>query len=567
MTDLWYYRLFGEEFGPVDREALDELTANGTLGGADEVRREGETQWRPLDQALAAAATATAVATESPAGESADDELVWYYEFMGEEMGPTSFNELLQFAQIGQLTADDQVKFGATGKWRRVGAIGRLVAVLPYQDHAATRPHPKPEAKPAPKDDLQSLIDNFEREPAPPQPMSPPEPPAVRYLPAADEKTWYAWIGGAEYGPTDLKELNQWITSGRIGPTDLIRYGMMGQWAPPATAVHALAQLRIVDAVPPAPVMPVTPPPPTRVAAPVATPPAPKPERPAPPVAELPPMEAPSGPVPPAASSAAPPKTKPAPQRASGKPFSKDDIASVLDEPAQTSPSPAGRSAAAEVPVDRPVHRETPPAPPPPEPIRATSSYGGGAYGGGGISSSPAKPAWKPPPKKSASGGGGGLDLGALLAPLKDTKTLGMVGGGLLAAVLVGGYMFMPPSQGADIEKLKQLQELFGKYRQLQAEKADDGKWQAFSAEVEKVTKPMVEELKKTASRKYPAKQALLWASRDKFPQVLASGRKGPTPVEKELENYLNDAARIMKVGNPPPAAPPPADTEGESSE
>jgi hypothetical protein len=545
MSGQWFYRLFGQEFGPISREGLEELSANGTLGSLDEVRAEGSREWVSLDQALSSVSVATAVAEKPSTTDrhtsSADEEPVWYYEFMGEEMGPTSFNELLHFAEIGQLTADDQVKFGADGKWRRLGAIGRLVAVLPYQDHAA-----RPAAKPAhqtPADDLQTLAAEFETAPsassngpaAPAAPATPPEPPVIRYLPAAEEKTWYAWIAGAEYGPTDLVTLNQWITSGRLGPTDLVRYGMIGQWASAMSAIQALAQLRIVDqpAMPPmqyapaAATAPVSP-------APVSAPPAPQQAAPA--VAE--PTVSTTG-------KAAPVKLPPPPDEVA-PPSRKDNVDAPVEKPSTA----ARPSAIAETPKPAPTKLEKPESNPAPrsfEPSRTTSSYGGG------MSSPPAwqtasKPAFKPPPKKKSSGGGGGLDLGALLAPLKETKVLAGVGGVVAVAALVGLFMFMPASTGADIQKLKQLQEIQTKFKQLREQGAAEGQWQSLATESESITKPMVEELKKSASRKYPAKQLLLWASRDRLPQMFSSPKNEPSNAETEFDNLLSEAARILRV-------------------
>src|SRR6202012_2606802 len=77
-----------------------------------------------LDQMLG---TGAAVATAT----KATDE--WFCIIGGAELGPMSFEELTGYAQNEQLSADDEVKLGATGKWRRVGSIGRLMAVMPYQ--------------------------------------------------------------------------------------------------------------------------------------------------------------------------------------------------------------------------------------------------------------------------------------------------------------------------------------------------------------------------------------------------------------------------------------------------
>jgi len=139
MSSQWYYSLFGEEFGPVDEVQLRELRDSGTIGPTDEVRREGESQPRPLSQAFEAPPSIVVSAVVSAASVDAvetgvAEEASWFYELLGQDMGPLTFDQLQELASHGNLRADDQVKFGTDGKYRRVGSIGRLVAVLPYLD-------------------------------------------------------------------------------------------------------------------------------------------------------------------------------------------------------------------------------------------------------------------------------------------------------------------------------------------------------------------------------------------------------------------------------------------------
>ncbi len=145
MTDQWYYRMFGEEFGPVAVEKLREMADKGTVGASDEVRSARSSRWvsagsvEELGLSLSSGDTATVVATASDSDAmlnvssqrtGLDD---WYCLLNGSELGPLNFDELLKYAKHEQLSADDEVKLGANGKWRRVGSIGRLMAVLPYR--------------------------------------------------------------------------------------------------------------------------------------------------------------------------------------------------------------------------------------------------------------------------------------------------------------------------------------------------------------------------------------------------------------------------------------------------
>ena len=48
---LWWYRKDGHESGPVDRSALQQMVASGSIGSDDLVWSEGMPQWTPARQA------------------------------------------------------------------------------------------------------------------------------------------------------------------------------------------------------------------------------------------------------------------------------------------------------------------------------------------------------------------------------------------------------------------------------------------------------------------------------------------------------------------------------------
>ena len=153
MSEQWFYRLFGEEFGPVPLSDLRELAANGTLSGDDQVRPATISIWVPsksvcelqdVYQTTAIESDSSVVNSTSPAADE------WYYQqpsINAAVTGPMTFEALLEQAKSGRLSADDEVKFGVDGKWRRAGSMGRLVAVLPYRTaprniQAAPKPAP-----------------------------------------------------------------------------------------------------------------------------------------------------------------------------------------------------------------------------------------------------------------------------------------------------------------------------------------------------------------------------------------------------------------------------------------
>ena len=49
----WYYRLLGEEFGPVSQQTLLELMREGTIGQADLVRNSESSEWTAAERLFA----------------------------------------------------------------------------------------------------------------------------------------------------------------------------------------------------------------------------------------------------------------------------------------------------------------------------------------------------------------------------------------------------------------------------------------------------------------------------------------------------------------------------------
>ncbi|MFO1042609.1 MAG: GYF domain-containing protein [Planctomycetaceae bacterium] len=141
MAEQWFYRMFGQDFGPIPLSELQELTRAGSVSSTDEVRTENSPKWVPAGTvrelgitpaAMPAPGIATAVASldHPPAtGSTGSDD--WYCKFNGNDVGPIGFQVLLALAEHGRLLSDDELKLGKGGKWRRVGSISRLATVLP----------------------------------------------------------------------------------------------------------------------------------------------------------------------------------------------------------------------------------------------------------------------------------------------------------------------------------------------------------------------------------------------------------------------------------------------------
>lgn len=142
MEEQWYYRMFGEEFGPMPLGKLKELVESGSITVDDEVRRDHSSEW-----VLANTVKELGLGDPDVDGEVDLDEFwgatvevhpekgrdEWFCLIGGQELGPLAFDEVGGYVEREQLSATDMVKLGADGKWRAVGSIGRLMALIPYQ--------------------------------------------------------------------------------------------------------------------------------------------------------------------------------------------------------------------------------------------------------------------------------------------------------------------------------------------------------------------------------------------------------------------------------------------------
>lgn len=138
MSSPWMYRAFGQEFGPFSLTELKELVAKGMVAADSEIHSP-QSGWVQAARVPEFSFKATAATPESRTAMGSDPDVStrgaddWFYKVCGLEHGPVTFEGLLTLARTQQLGAEDSVKLGAGGKWRRAGSIGRLVAVLPFQ--------------------------------------------------------------------------------------------------------------------------------------------------------------------------------------------------------------------------------------------------------------------------------------------------------------------------------------------------------------------------------------------------------------------------------------------------
>ncbi|MEI8379751.1 MAG: GYF domain-containing protein [Planctomycetota bacterium] len=574
MSDQWFYRVFGEEFGPMPLEKLKDLAESGTIQPLDDVRSSSgnwmpavnvdelglSTSQRHTSTAVATSASDFDVVTQGPADS-------WYCQIGGTELGPVSFDEIIEFAEKEQIGPDDEVKLGASGKWRRAGSIGRLVSAFPYQ--AVEK---KIESKPAisigaslptpPKRPTEGLPGSA-RQPEPLATASATAPAAdmeatyrVAYEQAAAQvaesmmaqadaaykaaeqqamstvawasqagvdRYWWGWSNGLEFGPVEFPQVFGLAKSGQLKPSDFVRNGQNGQYVPASslpgvlTAVASLA--RAVEA------------------------------------RDLAKSQAQA-----AAKQLPPPATVPV-SRINAE---KAAAVAATAVPAKSNPSiqtvaSASKSSPAVQTIQPAVEPEVAPEPKPAEPVepvRPASNYGSSSGGFSSSSSStystfganrPSTPARPAPRRSSASDS---TWLADTLENLKDPKAIGSICV-LSLILLVVGWGYLPKNRSADIKRynaLKQIaDEIQAKRRTAPAELT------ALQQKLEKTAKEIAKEVKPKANREDLAKLNLLWATHDEVPRMTAAGLGMESQAEKNFHAKLKEVAYELGLEKRPP--------------
>lgn len=584
MTDQWFYRMFGEEFGPIPISKLKELAESGTIHAIDQVRSGTSTGWvaaatvpelglSPSERHTAIATRATSLSDieiSNPQPGSDD----WYCLRTGRELGPLRFDELLRFVKDGQLCAEDQVKLGTCGKWRRVCSIGRLMAALPFEISGKTivsrtrkpvsrragaeqhtdrtavaptevkTPGPVPDTRPnmeatyrvayeqatarvaesmmAQADAMHQAAEN--------QAMS-----LLAWAMAPNvDRYWWGWAGGVEFGPVEIAQVLGLARSGQLRPSDLVRNGQYGQFVSSgnlpglfnaiemlarAAAARDLAKHQAQAAVSLAESQP---------------------ERPV----DLSNTAETAVVAKPTSRSDSAIETRTAPMPESNRvPLPDREQPGIVPH----SPSPAIKS----VPADA----ERPPSsiattgetgsslnttlnrgvsPSSEHGIASMSSSTMNGYGATRPVATPAKSYSRKPAVSESTW------FSDTIESLKEPKAIGSLCM-LALVVLFFGWQYLPKSRSADINRYQVLKQLL---EEIQTKRTSaPGELAAVEQKLATVGRQIAEELKRTASPHEPAKQYLLWAARDEAPRLLEAGLAKESQAEKNFAKKLQEAA------------------------
>lgn len=445
-TAEWYYKLLGQEMGPVTSDEIIQQIKDGLLHENDTVRCGREGTWQTLDKTPQFAAI---VAQMQPQPE-------WYCRVLGQVLGPMIFDELQRMAKTRSLNPDDEVRHGATEPWVKA-------------DRTRGLKFPRAEAVTAATSSQSSTLAPFGE--------------------AAKKREWYYEIVGQIMGPISFVEMAKGVADGTLKMEDKARRGKSAAWSlvmdiPGLVSMEGKAAYLAAkaEASRPKPVAPTPPPSPVAAAPRVALP---TPES-VPVVAVAPPFE--------------PPRAASSGYGATG-----------------SSASAYGASGA------------------------------GASYGSISSASRPAgfPPSFKPPKK---SGGGSSANIGELLKGLKekvDAKAMGAIA----VILLVGGYFGMSAmgiSFGSTpgLAEYNEIKPIWIEVQKLQKDKSakpDD------RATLSKKYKSKLKKLEKQINDQGPGSarrllQLMYFCTKNHLPELI---EKGDPARYTAMEKDMKEAAKL----------------------
>ena len=539
MADQWLYKLFGQEFGPISFEELQTLADIGILSNSDEVRRKSAARWETADsvaqlglKALTNVATAINRDLVTPAELAKSDD--WFCQMLGQELGPLSFRELVDYAEQGQVAADDLVKLGANGKWRRVGSIGRLVAVLPYQEQS-TQVAPRSTNQ----GDSQEVEVPQVLNPAPLVAPPSPSPAALAELQKAEsalmkaeeacapmvqaahqqvswassptcDPAWAVSINGVIEGPVSFAQIVEWAISGKLRPIDFLCQGRFGRYVPAAIVPGLFQAASLMKSV-----REVLNAARSRAAA-----------------AQAAISEGASVAMPEVvkASSNIATETVSIPTVAAATTDAQSNRREISSEEDSAKSATAVQASVAEARVAQAAS-----APALAAPVENRVSWTG--FGGSSIP----RPIAMPSASRSRGSSEGPL-WSTMLENIKSSAPIIAVVAGILI-LIGGGWMYMSGGAAADVRRYYALKEILDEVHSLREKKSTN--FAALKKKAVKVGSTTAKTLAKQQSTR-PSAQFLLRAARDELPKMIYGDLSIETPAEQKFVGQLAEAAKAL---------------------
>ena len=277
MAGEWYYKVLGQEAGPMSGAELKDLAESGFLGPDVLVRKGADGDWIPAGQvgglfggtpepeapappkpppadarrkakasgdagAGPAQAAKRPVPPEPPPPAPQPADADWYCRAMGKEIGPLSRSALQELAASGFLAPGVPVRQGIDGPWVPASEVKGLLDQTPAPRPAEEPQRPGGEpASPGPEAPTDNRSEPSEKAPhkgtsKPAVPHKGTSQPAAPHKgtskPPASQGGWYCQVMGEETGPLSSAELKELAATGFLTPDVPVRKGVAGNWVP-----------------------------------------------------------------------------------------------------------------------------------------------------------------------------------------------------------------------------------------------------------------------------------------------------------------------------------------------
>ncbi|MCH8830847.1 MAG: DUF4339 domain-containing protein, partial [Planctomycetes bacterium] len=255
---------------PVPTEIGDLSELDMEIVSSDPVTRSDESARIPTEP--------SAPPSSSQRAKPADDEDSWYYQSLGQELGPMPFEEICLLAETGTLSSDDLVRKGSQSEWTPASSQSILSLLLKTAAMTATEASSVPAVKPAQSDEpparrktiktksksapakqkdelvepsvVPDVVDDDEPlddEPLDDEPLDDDPSDLIdkdtdSAIPqTAETPRWFCLVDGIEHGPVEFSNLKAMAERDRLKPGDQVRMGDAGDWVAAASVTGLFA--------------------------------------------------------------------------------------------------------------------------------------------------------------------------------------------------------------------------------------------------------------------------------------------------------------------------------------
>ena len=456
----------------------------------------------------------------------------WFYKLGHGEHGPVSFEEIFALAENGQLRPNDSLRQAEAEEWIRADTIEGLFR----SDESSTI------------QDLSELDFHFVENQTTPSPKSSTqtaEETSSAEIPVSEPRTWYFMSHGIQHGPFSYAELLKRIEQGFVTFGDQVKNGEQSRWSlvdripelyaaipveeDSSAAFSSEVEDRTIEAI------------------------------------DFTANESSHSEIP----LQSPPESEEETESESEDDLMSEDLISDIltteeEGIEETTSTAIPADVSAPVPATSSHETETQPAHLSSSPTESKTAQTPSlaermrAHEQAASGSDKKSKKQKKAKQKSSSGGGFSLnmDISGAFTQIRNMGFLGILFGVLLVVfVLVYGLKFFNSFDDTR-EYYDQLNHVYTEFKALRQKNASESEWDQFSTDTQQRLKPIINDLKKSATSKNPAAQNVYWAANEEVPKMLQDARKEPSKSEELFLRYM-EVARDVMSGNTPATTDP----------